>query len=260
MMLENPGQILAGAEQIRKVLKIKEIRIGIQANQPAAVQVMSEAAAEYKNITVCPLPPVYPQGEKHVLVFHTTGLVVPEDREPEDIGVLVLNVSTCAFLHQYFQTGIPLVERVVTVDGNAVPKACNLQVPVGTPIIDLLLYASCELDLVKQIWCGGAMMGVSYPTFRASVIRQQNGLIALKSLKPKRKVSDCIRCGRCIRSCPMNLMPAELDRAYEIRDVRLLTELHAGICMNCGCCSYICPANRPLAEHIQHAKLLLHNA
>lgn len=259
MMLENADQILGGAAMLQKIFKIKDVRIGVQSNQPAAIRTLTAASEKYKGIRICPLPPVYPQGEKRVLIYHTTGIVIPENKEPEEAGVLVLNVSTCAFLYQYSQTGIPLVERLVTVDGNAVPKACNLLVPIGTPVIDLLLYASCELDLVKQIWCGGAMMGVSYPAFRASVTKQQNGLIALKNSKKERTAGDCIRCGKCLQACPMNLMPTELDRAYEDRDVRMLTDLHAGICMNCGCCTYVCPANRPLAEHIQHAKALLSN-
>ena len=148
----------------------------------------------------------------------------------------------------------------MTVDGNAVPKACNLQVPIGTPIIDVLSYASCELDLVKQIYSGGGMMGVSYPAFRASVIKPQNGLIAMKNIVKPKEPTDCIRCGKCLRACPMNLIPTELDRAYQQRDVRMLTNLHAGLCMNCGCCSYVCPANRPLSETIKQAKALLTNA
>ena len=148
-------------------------------------------------------------------------------------------------------------ERVITVDGNAVPKACNLQVPIGTPLIDLLNYASCELDLVKQIWCGGAMMGSGYSVFRASVIKPQNGLTAMKTYKKQKAASACIRCGRCLHACPMNLMPAELDRAYENRDVSALSELRAGLCMHCGCCSYVCPANRNLSETIRLAQALL---
>ena len=259
-MLENAEQIISGAAMIQKIMKIKEVLIGVQSNQPAAIQVLTQAAEKQKGITVCPLPPLYPQGEKKVLVFHTTGLVVPEGQEPEDIGVLVLNVSTCAFLYQYAQTGIPLVERVVTVDGNAVPKACNLQVPVGTPIIDVLSYASCELDLVKEIYSGGAMTGVCYPAFRASVVKPQNGLVAMKTVSKRKAPTDCIRCGKCLSACPMNLMPTEIDRSYQKRDVAALTELHTGLCMNCGCCTYVCPANRPLSETIQQAKLLLSNA
>lgn len=259
-MLENAEDIISGAAMIQKIMKIKEVLIGVQSNQPAAIQVLTEAAEKQKGITVCPLPAVYPQGEKKVLVYHTTGLVVPENQEPEDIGVLVLNVSTCAFLYRYSQTGIPLIDRVVTVDGNAVPKACNLQVPIGTPIIDVLSYASCELDLVKQIYSGGGMMGVCYPAFRASVIKPQNGLVAMKNIVKPKEPTDCIRCGKCLRACPMNLIPTELDRAYQQRNVRMLTNLHAGLCMNCGCCSYVCPANRPLSETIKQAKALLTNA
>ena len=258
-MVENAEQIISGAAMIQKIMKIKEVLIGVQSNRPAAVQALSQAAESYKNITVCPLPPLYPQGEKKVLVFHTTGMVVPEGKEPEDIGVLVLNVSTCAFLYQYSQTGIPLVERVVTVDGNAVPKARNLLVPIGTPISDVLNHAGCELDLVKQVYSGGTMMGVSYPTMQASIVKPQNGLIAMKTLPKEKNASVCIRCGRCVRVCPMQLNPTDLDRAYQLRDVRTLTALHTGLCMSCGCCSYVCPANRPLTDTIRQAKTLLSN-
>ena len=258
-MLENAEQIIAGAAMIQKIMKIKEVLIGVQSNQPAAIQALTQAAEAYPSISVCPLPPVYPQGEKKVLVYHTTGMIVPEGKEPEDIGILVLNVSTCAFLYQYSQTGIPLIERVITVDGNAVPKACNLQVLIGTPITDILNHVSCELDNVKQIYSGGAMMGVSYPSLQASAVKPQNGLIAMKNVPVQKTISDCIRCGKCLRVCPMHLLPMELDRAYQLRDIRMLTELHAGLCMNCGCCSYICPANRPLADTIRMAKTLLSN-
>lgn len=258
-MTENPDQIISGAAMIQKILKIKEVLIGVQSNHPAAIQALALAAEGHSGISVCPLPPVYPQGEKKVLVYHTTGMVVPEGKDPEDIGVLVLNVSTCAFLYQYIQTGIPLIERVITVDGNAVPKSCNLQVLIGTPVLDILNHLSCETDLVKHLYAGGAMMGIPYPNMEASVVKPQNSLIAVKNTPKEKNASDCIRCGKCIRVCPMNLIPTELDRAYHMRDVKMLTELHAGLCMNCGCCTYICPANRPLADTIRQAKALLSN-
>lgn len=258
-MVENPEQIISGAAMIQKILKIKEVLIGVQSNRPAAIQALSQAAESHPNITICPLPPVYPQGEKKVLVYHTTGMVVPEGKEPEDIGVLVLNVSTCAFLYQYTQTGIPMVERVVTVDGNAVPKARNLLVPIGTPITDVLNHVFCEPEQVKQVYSGDTMMGMSYPSLDASILKPQNGLIAMKTLPKEKKPSDCIRCGRCIHACPMQLNPTDMDRAYALRDVRTLTELHTGLCMSCGCCTYICPSNRPLTETIRQAKTLLSN-
>lgn len=256
-MIEAPDDIIGGIALIMKLMKIKEARIAIEANKPAAIKLMTEAAEKQKGITVVPLPAVYPQGAEKVVIFHTCGRVVPEYKTSADIGVLVLNVSTCAFLYQYSQTGIPLVERVVTVAGDAVTKPANLRVPVGTPVKELLEYTSCEYDKVRRLLCGGPMMGSPLPSFDDPVIiRQQNGLLAMRAQK-KRTESACMRCGRCMRACPMGLMPMELDRAYEKRDVNLLEKLHIMLCMNCGCCTYVCPAHRPLAENIQLAKATL---
>lgn len=256
-MVEAPEDVIGGIALIMKLLKIKEARIGIEANKPAAIKLMQEAAEKQKGITVIPLPAVYPQGAEKVMIFHTTGRVVPEDKTAADIGVLCLNVSTCAFLYQYSLTGIPLVERVVTVAGNAITKPANLRVPIGTPVKVLLDYTSCEFDKVRRLLCGGPMMGSPLPSLDDPVIiRQQNGLIAMRSV-PKKQESACMRCGKCMRVCPMGLMPMELDRAYENRDIDRMEQLHIRLCMNCGCCTYVCPAHRPLAEMIQLAKTTL---
>ena len=257
LMIENPEDAVGGIRLIMKLLKIKEARIGIQTDKPFAIRKMNEAIAGEKGITVCPLPPVYPQGAEKVLVYHTCGVVIPADQTAADQDILVLNVSTCAFLYQYAQTGIPLVERVVTVDGDAVGKPCNLRVPVGTPVRELLEYAACHTDRVKTLLCGGPMMGIVLDTEEACVVKQQNGLTALRRTKANIRESACIRCGRCMRACPMNLMPMELNDAYQRKDPAALQAGHVALCMDCGCCSYVCPAHRQLAEKNQLAKLLL---
>lgn len=254
-MIEAADDIIGGVAMIMKIMKIKEARIGVQRNRPAAIRQLTLAAESQKGITVCPLPPMYPQGAEKVLIYHTSGIVVPEDQTPEALGILVLNVSTCAFLYQYSQTGIPLVERVVTVDGDAVGNPCNLRVPIGTPVTELLEYAQCDPDKVRQLLCGGLMMGECIP-LSASVVKPQNGLIAMKTNK-KTVASECIRCGRCMRACPLSLMPMELNRAYQERNVNLLEQYRVMLCMNCGCCTFACPAKRPLAEQNQLAKALL---
>lgn len=258
-MVEQPGDVLGGIRLIMKLLKIKECRIGIENNKPAAVKLLAYGAAADENIKVVPLPPVYPQGAEKVLIFHTCGRVVPEGKIPADLGVLVLNVSTCAFLYQYSKTGIPLVERVVTVDGPAVKKPCNLRVPVGTPQHDLLTFAECDFDRVKKLLSGGPMMGCALYSDEQPVLKQQNGLVALTKA-PSPEPTACLRCGRCMAVCPMKLMPMELERAYKKEDTALLKKLHLPLCMNCGCCSYVCPAKRPLAESHQLAKALLKKA
>lgn len=256
LMTESADDIVGGIALIMKLLRIKEARIGITADKTAAIKLLTDACAAQKGISVCPLPPLYPQGAEKVLIFHTCGIVIPENQTAADCGVLVLNVSTCAFLYQYSQTGIPLVSRVVTVDGDAVRKPCNLRVPVGTPVHALLEYAGCDFKAVKQLIAGGPMMGVHLRSFETPVLRQQNGLLALTKYQ-KKKESACMRCGCCMHACPMHLMPMELNRAYQKKDVNMLQSYRVSLCMNCGCCSYVCPAARPLAETNQLAKALL---
>lgn len=255
-MTEAPDEIIGGVCLLMKLLGIKETRIGIEANKPAAIAQLTEACEEFMDVSVVPLPPVYPQGAEKVLIYHTCGRVVPEGKIPADVGVIVLNVSTCAFLYRYSKTGIPLIDRVVTVDGDAVRRPCNVRVPVGAPIGDLLEFAECDNDAVQQMLSGGPMMGASLYSTEQSVTKQQNGLLALKTAK-KVKSTACIRCGRCMRACPMKLMPMELERAYRTKDVESLIAHHVNLCVGCGCCSYVCPAKRPLAESHQLAKTLL---
>ena len=257
LMTESPSDIINGALLLMKLLKIKETRIGIRSDRPVAVKNMAQACEGQNGIKIIPLPPVYPQGAEKVLVFHTCGRVIPEKQTAADIGVLVLNVATCAFLYRYSQTGIPLVERAVTVAGTAVRKPCNLIVPVGTPVRDLLEYTACDEDIIGELLCGGTMMGEKIKLDEAVIVRQQNGLTALRRRRLAQRASDCIRCGSCMRACPMNLMPMELNRAFYRQDIRALQTGKLQLCMNCGCCSYVCPAKRPVADINQQAKKIL---
>lgn len=254
LMVETPDDVIGGIALIMKLLKIKEARIGIQTDKPAAIRLMSDAAEKQKGISVIPLPPLYPQGAEKVMIFHTCGVIVPEGKTSADCGILELNVGTCAFLYRYSQTGIPLTERVVTVAGSAVGSPANLRVPVGTPVTDLLDECSCDYDKMHELLCGGPMMGQAIANAEDAVIlRQQNALLARKG-REFPEPSACMRCGACMKACPLNLMPTEIDRAFEQRDLRTLKQLHTGLCMNCGSCTYVCPAHRPLAETVTRAK------
>ena len=255
-MIECSGDLLGGIRLVMRFLKIGACRIGIEKSHPAALKQLAYASASDDRISVCPLPSSYPQGAERVLIYHTCGKIVPEGKIPAEIGVLVLNISTLIFLYQYCRTGIPLIERVVTVDGNAVKRPCNLRVPVGTPQHDLLVCAECEFDKVKQLIAGGPMMGVSLYSDEQPVLKQQNGLLALTKAV-RSEPSACIRCGRCMNACPMNLMPMELSKAFQRKDPERLRALHVQLCMNCGCCTYVCPAKQPLAEQNQLAKQLV---
>ena len=255
-MSEAPQEVIGGIELILRLMNIPEARIGIMADKFTALKAMTDACEDHGAIRVCPLPTLYPQGAEKVLVFHTCGRIIEENQTAADQKVLVLNVSTCAFLYQYSQNGIPLIDRVVTVSGNAVKHAGNIRVPIGTPVMDLLEYTSCDLEGMKMLLSGGIMMGECLTSLDYPVLRQQNGLIALR----KRKVpvrTACIRCGACMKACPMNLMPMMLEDAYIRQDLEALRKYRVSLCINCGSCSYVCPAHRPLAASNQLSKAML---
>jgi electron transport complex protein RnfC len=168
---------------------------------------------------------------------------------------MVMNVSTVSFVSKYLKTGMPLISRRLTLDGNALKKnAGNYNVLVGTRVSELLAY--CEADKPEKVLYGGPMMGICIYDTDQPVIKVNNAILALKDVKEP-KTTACIRCGCCVSVCPMNLMPLMLEAAYKKKDVAELNKLKLMLCMNCGCCSYICPANRPLAEVNQLAKGLL---
>ena len=253
IMQEHPLTILAGIRRIMQVLGIPECAIGVEENKPEALRVLHEAAEKDPAITLVPLPPVYPQGAEKVLIYHITGRIVPAGKLPADVGVLVMNVTSIYFLETYFTTGMPLVSRGVTVDGEAVKAPQSLIVPIGTPVRCLLEAAGYEEEKVARLIAGGPMMGQSLPSADVPVTKTMNAVLALGPA-PERRTTACIRCGRCLRACPLRLCPTELEKAYERRDAARLKELEIGLCMLCGCCSYVCPANRPLAESHALAK------
>lgn len=255
-MQEHQPDIIDGIRRIMKVLDIPECVIGVEDNKPDAIRLLNECAEADPAITIIPLPPVYPQGAEKVLIYHTTGRIVEEGQLPSQQGVIVLNVSTVAFLEQYFRTGMPLVSRSLTIDGDAVKKPCNVTVPIGMSIREVLAFAECDFENTERLIGGGPMMGGCLPDFDLSVTKPTNALLAFTEDRPG-KTTACIRCGRCIKACPMKLMPTALEHAFRREDREALEKLHLPLCMLCGCCSYVCPANRPLIETNRLAKNFL---
>jgi electron transport complex protein RnfC len=151
---------------------------------------------------------------------------------------------------------MPFITRRITVDGNAVKEAKNIFAPVGTPIVDILNFCKTDIDSLKAVISGGPMMGMCIPDINMPISKTTNALLAFNKYDD-RKTSACIRCGRCADVCPFYLVPAEIDKAYKIRDVEDLLALKVNLCMNCGSCTYVCPANRKLAETNQLAKTIL---
>lgn len=253
-MVEAPDEVIDGILQVMRCLSIPKAVIGIEKNKPEAIRLLTERTASYPEIRVCVLPTLYPQGAEKVIIYHTLGRIVMEGQLPADQGVIVMNVSSVAFVSRYFQTGMPMVSRMLTVDGDTVDKPCNVVVPVGTPVRDVLTYAQCDLDRVKKLLYGGPMMGVAIPDLDDPVLKANNAILALSKDFALPEASACIHCGRCIAACPLRLMPTEIAKAFRRKDTAALEANKVMLCMNCGCCTYACPAKRPVAETNQLAK------
>lgn len=253
--IEEGEKVLDGALQIMKYLDIPDCIIGIEDNKPKAIAKMRELCASHPNVTVFPLKSSYPQGAEKTLIYSTTKRVVKEGTLPIACGCIVINSSTCAFISDYLKTGMPLVSRRITVDGNIVKKPANFIAAVGMSIGEIVYYAELCAE-PDRIILGGPMMGscafeLDYP------LSKTNNAVLLFNNSPVYKPTACIRCGRCVRACSMGLMPTAIETAFDLRDAKKLDALNVNLCVNCGACSFVCPAKRNLAEKNQLAKAFL---
>lgn len=255
-MLERPENVVGGIKMVMKYLNIPKTIIGIEENKPAAIAEFIERTKDTPEIEIKALPSRYPQGAEKVLIHTTTGRIVREGELPSDQKIIVMNVSTVAFIYHYSKYGMPLIQRRVTVEGTAVGKPCNLIVPIGTVIRDVLEFAETDIDSICKVITGGPMMGTCLLSIDTPITKTTNSIIALNDYKEPKETA-CIKCGRCVRACAMNLMPLEISKAYKKRDIDALQKLKVSLCINCGACTYVCPAKRKLAETNQLAKALL---
>lgn len=254
-IMENPSDVTEGILLIQKYMGIPKCKLCIESNKPDAIELMKKKTAEIGSIDVMTLPSEYPQGAEKVIIYSATGRIVAEGELPSHQGLMVMNVSTVSHIYRYSQNGIPLVKRRITFDGDAVKENNgNYFVPIGTRISEILAYGKAQE--AKKILYGGPMMGMCIYDADQPVTKTTNAVLAFRD-GALPKTTACIRCGRCVNTCPFNLMPVMIEKAYKAGDVDELKKLKVMLCMNCGCCSYACPAHRPLAETNQLAKALI---
>jgi len=254
-LMEKSDNVIAGIKLVMKYLEIPKAIIGIEKDKPKAIKLMRELCYQTPEITIHELPLKYPQGAEKIIIYQTTGRLIKEGELPLNSGCVVLNVSTVSFLAEYMKTGVPLITRRITIDGDIVNSAKNVSVPVGTP----LDYLTSIADLRKspdRIIYGGPMMGACVYDPNTPVTKTTGAALFFGESKFTQE-SACIRCGKCIHVCSVNLDPYALNRAFHAKDIELLKKLRVNLCMNCASCSFICPAKRNVCEANQMAKLLI---
>lgn len=255
VMLEKASQVIVGTQIAMKILGVEKGFIGIEENKPDAIAAMQQAA-QGTTIQVVALKTKYPQGAEKTLIKVIADREVPSGGLPMDVGVVVQNVGTVVAIADAVQSGIPLIERVTTVTGGAIAEPQNLLLRVGSTFAQAIEVCGGFQEPPVKIIMGGPMMGLAQRTMDTPIIKGTSGILALSAadvnVGPER---PCIRCGRCVATCPMGLVPSMLSLLGERgRFQEAKEEFNLLDCVECGSCVYVCPAKRNIVQYIKLSK------
>jgi len=257
-MVEYPSRVHFGIRVMMQTLGVKKAVIGVEKNKPDAIEALTRNIPPDLDITVLPLTVKYPQGAEKMLVLAVTGQEIPSGKLPVAAGVVVQNVGSAAAIAEVFETGLPLIERIVTVTGHGLRRPANLIVPVGTKLRDLLAYCDGLNPDAAEVIAGGPMMGLAQANLDAPVTKGTTGIVVLARHETRgEKVYPCIHCGRCLDACPVFLNPSLLGDLARVGRYDEMSEAHLADCMLCGSCSFVCPSNIPLSQLFQVSKAAL---
>lgn len=255
--IENTDEVIDGVLLLKKIMNFKQVIIAVEKNKPKAIEKLLLAVHsrnEDESVKVMRLSSAYPQGAEKVLIYNACKRILPVGKLPADVGCVVMNVTSVAVLSNYIKTGMPLVSKRITIDGNIAAEPKNVIVPIGTKIKDAVSFAGGMTAEPSKILYGGVMMGNCVADDEMPIIKQNNAILLFGRETTAPAVRPCIKCGRCAAVCPMSLTPARVDLALKKGDIDTLRTLSVGNCMECGSCSYVCPSKRPLTQNMKIAK------
>ncbi len=261
LMQTFPGEIIEGIEITMSVLGVEAAVIGIEDNKKEAVSILKKAvrdAGKSNAISVRALRTKYPQGAEKQLIYSLTKKMVPSGGLPMDVGIVVQNVGTVYAIRDAVLFNKPLFERYITVSGSLIDKPGNYKVRLGMTIRDIIEECGGLKDDPAKVIIGGPMCGISVFSMDVPVVKGTSGILFLSEKDISLEdYSPCIRCGRCVMACPVNMVPCDIGDAVEMNRLDLVENLNPYDCIMCGSCSYICPANRPLSHFIKIAQTRL---
>jgi Na+-translocating ferredoxin:NAD+ oxidoreductase subunit C len=248
-MVEFPERVHFGTRIMMHTLGVSRAVIGVEKNKPDAIEALKATIPADLDITILPLTVKYPQGAEKMLIKAVTGREVPSGKLPMHVGTVVQNAGSIACIAEIFETGLPLIERVVTVSGPGVKRPSNLIIPVGSKLGDVLEFCGGLKDDAAEVLFGGPMMGGSISDLETPLIKSTSGIVVLTQAETKPKQSyPCIRCGHCLDACPVFLNPSQMGVLAQAGRYDELEAMHLADCMLCGSCSYVCPSNIPLSQ------------
>lgn len=254
-MIERTDDVVSGLRLILKAAGVEKGAIGVEDNKPEAIEKLREAVKKYSNISVEVLKTKYPQGAEKMLIKAVTGREVPPGKLPFDVGAVIQNIGTAIAIHDAVVKGEPQLTSAITVSGFGINNPKNVIANIGTPLSDILDFCGGVKDDAVKVVVGGPMMGVAQYDFSAPVMKATSGILVLT----EKEINDneqtpCLRCGKCVDACPLNLIPTKLARLSSLEKFEEAEQLDITVCMECGTCTYTCPANIPLVQWIRFGK------
>jgi len=262
MMLERTNKIIAGVRLAKLASGCSRAFFAVEDNKPAAIEAVRRALQGSDDIELAVVKTKYPQGGERQLINSVLNKHVPTGGIPPMIGVLVLNVATCAAIADAVVNKRPLTHRVVTVSGEAIARPGNYYVAIGTSVGDLIEFCGGAVQKSAKVVMGGPMMGIAIADLGTPLTKASGAITVLTKdqigkAKFARRQTPCIRCGRCLEVCPENLNPTKIAHAVKSNLLDLAQSYYLGACIECGCCSYVCPANIEITGYIKTGKIFV---
>lgn len=255
-MIEEPEKLVDGLKVILQLFPNAKGVLAVEDNKPDCISLLQEKTADEPRITVKKLKTKYPQGSERQLIYAVTGRAINSSMLPADAGCIVDNVDTIVAVNRAVREGRPLMNRIITVTGDAVAQPQNFIVRIGTNYHELIDEAGGFAKEPVKIISGGPMMGFGLFDLDVPTTKTASALLCL-SEDQVGEPSACINCGRCVEACPSRVVPALLATYAEHYDFEAF-EKHDGMeCCECGCCSYICPAKRQLTQAIKSMRKMV---
>ncbi len=256
LIMENSAEIIGGAKIVMVALGVREAWMAVSDSDREELRELDALLGDSKLISVHKVSPKYPADSERHLVYSLTGTAIPAGKSPIDAGCVVFSADTLVAVYEAFSKGLPLCERVITVDGDCVAEPANFLVPVGTPASHLIKCAGGLVRQPKKVVMGGPLQGHAAWDTDTPVTKNTKALLVLSDFfdRESKDPASCLRCGRCVDTCPMGLMPVKIMEAYRRGDIKACEALSADTCAECGCCTYVCPGGVSVTQLVSAAK------
>jgi electron transport complex protein RnfC len=253
LMREEPEKVIGGLKIMMKIVGVEKGHIGVESNKPDAIAALRAAAGS--SIEIVELETKYPQGGEKQLISAITGREVPSGGLPSAVGCVVCNVATSAAVYEAVSSGKPVYERIATVTGSGIKTPKVVRFRIGTPVSEIIDFCGGLTDDVAKVVFGGPMMGFAQYDMSIPSTKGTSGILCMNRKDAAiGEPTNCISCTKCVKACPMHLMPLYIAAYAEKGSFEKCEEYYALDCIECGSCAFVCPARRPLVSSIRLAK------